>query len=309
MNSRFDFLLLLVLAWQFALGATVHPPAAGDQVLIVTSSGVPAYEEVLENLRKGISRQAVYVLDLKQKDADSILNVALRMKTIKVVVTIGSEAAETAVEQAPAAPVIAAATMPHLFPKDAVRHPLSVIPVQAPFSALLDNVKRVFPGKSRLGMIHNPTLPATGIEKMKSAAEAAGFRVRIVECAGPGQLLAALQSFKDQVDLVLCFPDASLYNSATVKPLVLASLRYRLPLIGFSESFARAGAVLGVYPDFAESGVHAADLVQKVLNGQPVSKVEHSRRWRVAVNQNICRLLGLSYTQPSGADVDFVVIR
>jgi ABC-type uncharacterized transport system substrate-binding protein len=309
MNSRCSFVLVLALAWGCALGATVHQPEAGDQILIVTGSGVPAYDEVLENLRKGISRQTVYVLDLKQKDADSVLKTALRMKTIKVVVTIGSEAAETVVAQGPAAPVIATATMPHLFPADAARRPLSIIPVQAPFSALLDNVKRVFPARSRLGMIHNPSLPETGAEKLRLAAEGAGFSVRIVKCSGPGQLLIALQSLKDQVDLVLCFPDASLYNSATVKPLVLASLRYRLPLIGFSESFARAGAVLGIYSDFADSGAHAADLVQKVLNGQPVSRVEHSRKWRVAVNQNICRLLGLSFTQPAGAREDFVVIR
>jgi putative ABC transport system substrate-binding protein len=127
--------------------------------------------------------------------------------------------------------------------------------------------------------------------------------------ARPAQLLESFQSLKGQVDLVLCFPDASLYNSATVKPFVLASLRYRLPLIGFSESFVRAGAVLGVYPDFQESGTRAAELAQKLLNGQPVPKIDNPRRFRVAVNQNITRLLGLSYSHPSRASEDFLVIR
>src|SRR5437764_9243516 len=108
---------------------------------------------------------------------------------------------------------------------------------------------------------------------------------------GPSQLLESLQSLKDQVDLVLCFPDAALYNSATIKPLVLASLRYRLPLIGFSESFARAGAVLAVYPDFVDMGARAADLIQRMLNGQTVPRLEHSRRSRIMVNQNITRLI------------------
>jgi len=307
MNSRVTLLLLLGLV--APIGGAVHPPEAGDQVIIVTSSGVAAYDEVLEGLRKGIGRQSVYVLDLKQRDAEQLLQEALRLKTIKVVVTIGSDAAEVVVGRQPAAPVIAAATMPHLFPNDATHRPLAVIPVQTPLPALLENVKRVFPAKSRLGIIRNPTIADTGPEAMKMAAEASGFSLRIVDCPGPGQLLEALQSLKDLVDLVLCFPDASLYNSATVKPLVLASLRYRLPLVGFSESFARAGAVLGVYPDFGETGARAADLVLKVLNGQPIPRVEYVRNCKVAVNQNICRLLGLNYVQPPGAGQDFVVIR
>ena len=132
----------------------------------------------------------MYVLDLRQKDAEQILNEALRLKTIKVVVTIGSDAAESVLALHPAATVIATATMPQLFAREGGRgRPISVIPVQVPLPAVLEDVKRVFPGKVRLGMIRNPTLPDAGVDAMKAAAEAAGFAPKIVDCAGPGQLL------------------------------------------------------------------------------------------------------------------------
>jgi ABC-type uncharacterized transport system substrate-binding protein len=200
--------------------------------------------------------------------------------------------------------------MPHLLSRDTVHsRALSVIPVQVPLPAILESIKRVFPARSRLAMIRNPALPEFGADAMRSAAEAAGFVPRIVDCAGPAQLLETLQLLRDRVDLVLCFPDAALYNSATIKPLVLASLRYRLPVIGFSESFVRAGAVAGVYLDFQDAGARAADLVRKVLNGQTVPRLEGSRKCRIAVNQNITRLLGLSYTPPAGSGENFLVIR
>src|SRR5205085_2708944 len=101
---------------------------------------------------------AVYVIDLRQKNGAQILNDALRLKTLKLVVTIGSEAAETVLAQHPAAAVIATATMPHVIAGEG-RNPLSVLPVPAPLAVLLENVKRVFPAKSRLGMIRNPALP------------------------------------------------------------------------------------------------------------------------------------------------------
>jgi putative ABC transport system substrate-binding protein len=309
MNLRSPLSLLIAL-WPPAIWAAAHRPALGDQVMIVTNSGTPAYDEVLESLQKGLSRYAVCVVDLHQKEAGNDLGEGLRLKSLKLVISIGSEAAEAVTAQHPAVPLIATATLPQLFAKETSHiRMLSVLSVQVPLSLVLENVKRVFPAKSRLGIIRNPALADAGPESMKAEAEAAGFSVRVVECSSPGRLLDALQSLKDHVDLVLCFPDAALYNSATVKPLVLASLRYRLPLIGFSESFVRAGAVAGVYPDFREAGTRAAELAQRTLSGQPVSKIDHLRKCRVAVNQNISRLLGLSFAQPPGAGEEFIVIR
>ena len=254
MSIRLNLPLVWAFSLPFAVCAGTHPPLAGEQVAIVTTSGVPAYDEVLDGLRRNL-KQAAYVIDLRQKDGEQALTDALRLKTFKIVATIGSEAAETVSGQHPSAGLIATATMPYLFSKEAARtRPVSVMPVQLTLSLVLENVKRVFPSKPRLGILRNPTMPDSGLEAMRNAGESAGFTVKIVECTGPGQLLEALRSLKDQVDLVLCFPDAALYNSATIKPLVLASLRYRLPLIGFSESFARAGAVLAVYPDFLDMG-------------------------------------------------------
>jgi ABC-type uncharacterized transport system substrate-binding protein len=302
-------ILLAALAWPSIGFGAVHPPAPGDRVAIVTTSGVPAYDDVLEGLRQAVARQSTCVLDLREKGAEQVLADVLHLKTIRVIVGIGSEAVETVIAQHPSVPVIGAATTPHLLTREAARRVVSIIPVQVPLPAVLEKVKRVFPARSRLAVIRNPALPESGADVLKAAAETAGFAPKIVDCAGPGQLLDTLQSLKGQVDLVLCFPDASLYNSATIKPLVLASLRHRLPLIGFSESFVRAGATLGVYQDFTEAGVRAADLVVKVLNGQAVPRIESPRKCRVAVNQNITRLLGLSFNQPSGAGEDFVVIR
>jgi putative ABC transport system substrate-binding protein len=311
MNNSGHALLLLGLLGLRGVGEAAHQPPAGEQVVIVTSSGVSAYDEVLESLRKGVSQQAVYVIDVRQKEAEQFLGEGLRLKTVRIVITIGGEAAEAVLAQHPMPPVIATVIAPYLLPKDpgGRGHPVSMIPVQVPLSALLESVKRVFPAKSRLGMIRNASLPDGGPDSLKSAAEAAGFSVKIVNCPGPAQLLQVFQSLKEQVDLVLCFPDATLYNSATVKPLVMASLRYRLPLVGFSESFVRAGAALGVYPDFREVGTRAAELIQKVLSGQTVARIEHPRKFKIAVNQNITRLLGISYSQTPGSGEDFVVIR
>jgi putative tryptophan/tyrosine transport system substrate-binding protein len=311
MSIRTSLVALTAVGWLSASGGASHPPPAGEPVLVVTSSGVSAYEEVLVGLRKGVNPATVYVVDLRQEGAPSVLNEALRGNAIRAIVSIGAEAAEATIPRRGSTPWIAAAITPNLLPKDVIGRgrTVSIIPVHVPLPTLLEHVKRVFPKKPRLGMIYNPAIPESTPETLKSAAEAAGFKLRIAECSGPAQLLQIMQSLKDQVDVLLCFPDATLYNSATIKPLVLASLRFRLPLVGFSESFVRAGAALGIYPNFHEIGVQTAELVQKALNGQAASRVEETRKFKMAVNQNITRLLGLSYSQPPDAGEDFLVVR
>lgn len=107
------------------------------------------------------------------------------------------------------------------------------------------------------------------------------------------------------MDFVLCLPDSTLYNSTTAKPLILASLNNRVPIVGFSANFVRAGAAIGVYPDFRDVGVQTGEIAQRGLAGQAIAADEGPRKVTVAVNQRVVRLLGLEYQPRHGEVVTF----
>ena len=102
---------------------------------------------------------------------------------------------------------------------------------------------------------------------------------------------------------MLTLPDAVLYNSATVKPLILASLDQRLPVIGFSAAFVRAGAAAGVFADFREAGRQAADAALRYDTSRAQRIVEQPRKLKLAVNQRVLRLLGLDYEHSADVEV------
>jgi putative ABC transport system substrate-binding protein len=128
---------------------------------------------------------------------------------------------------------------------------------------------------------------------MKAAARQSGFSIEMAECTRPGELIPAFLSLRERVDFIWCLPDSDLYNSATVKPLVIASLTNRLPIIGFSESFVQAGAVLGVYPDFEGAGRQTGELVKRYLAGAALPPNERLKSIRASFNLQVARLLGL----------------
>jgi putative ABC transport system substrate-binding protein len=125
----------------------------------------------------------------------------------------------------------------------------------------------------------------------------------VVDCDGPGALLKAIAALKGKVDFLLCFPDPDLYNAVTIKPLVMAALESRLPIVGFSPAFVRAGAAAGIYPDYRETGRQTAEMALRMLRGEDRGGDEGPRRIQVAVNQRITRLLGMDF-QTSALSVE-----
>jgi len=66
-------------------------------------------------------------------------------------------------------------------------------------------------------------------------------------------------------DVVWTAPDSSVYDVATVRSLLLAAIRSRTPVFGFSPAFVRAGALLGVGIEPARQGRQAAAIVDLLV--------------------------------------------
>ncbi|MBI1791236.1 MAG: hypothetical protein HYR60_27220, partial [Acidobacteria bacterium] len=241
--------------------AILAAAAAPSPVLVVASPKVEAYTQALEGLRRSLP-EAPLVVDFGQKEA---LAAAVGAKP-RVAIAVGAEAADVLASISVDLPVVCTMILRGDAVKGATpeaRFPrlVGVVSLDVPLAALLAELRRLFPGKTRLGIIRNPAKQTLAAAALQQEAGREGFTVRTADCDDPRALLAAFLSLKNQVDFVWCLPDSLLYNSATVKPLLLASFEQRLPIIGFSESFVRAGAALGVYPDYPDIGRRTARIV------------------------------------------------
>jgi len=290
--SIFAIALGLGLVPNSAGGADTQLPR-GDQttVVIVTSSVVDAFEDAIAGLRRGLgSGVKVVLVDLAAKPEG--LAAQLGNRDVRLLVTVGNNALDAATKYA-TAPIIA--TMVLRKDLDAYRSgtPAGAVLLDLPLTDVLSQLAAVFPGKTRAGMIRNPA--ATGISgaTLVAQAKAAGMSLIVADCSRPEDLLRSFLSMRDRVDYVWAPPDGTLYTSATVRPLIMASLENRLPAVGFSASFVRTGAVAGVYPDYVEVGLQAGEMARKYLTGAGGLSNEGPRKTRLAVNPRVGRLLGL----------------
>jgi ABC-type uncharacterized transport system substrate-binding protein len=169
-------------------------------------------------------------------------------------------------------------------------------------------MESVLPGKTRAALIRNPDANNVPASTLAAQAKAAGMTLKVLDCPRPEKLLQLFLSLRGQVDFVVCPPDGTLYNSTTVRPLILASLENRLPVIGFSESFVRSGAVAAVYPDYFDVGAQAGELARNYLAGASLPANEKPRKLKVAANPRVARLLGLRIPGRNDSEFGIVVI-
>ncbi len=274
-------------------------------VIVVFVSGVEAYLEAVEGLRAGLAKlvsRPVFI-DLKSPQVEAELTDALRTGQQRVVITLGTEALTTVASRKTDVVIISTMILrsdrPLISPATPPAQRPHGVYLDVPLASLLSELRILLPGKNRCGMIRNasrdppdPSLPA----RVKQQ----GFNLEVAECSRPEELIKSFLSLKGKADSVVLLPDSSLYNNTTVRPLIQASMESRLPIVGFSASFVRAGAALGIYPDFRDVGSQTAGVAARLIAGDTGLIDEGPRKLQVAVNQRVLRLLGLSSVETPG---------
>jgi len=104
-------------------------------------------------------------------------------------------------------------------------------------------------------------------------------------------------------DVFLSLPDPGIYNRHTISSILLTTYRYRVPLIGFSKSSVRAGALAAVYSSAQQIARQTATTIPLWLTntGHYATKISYPEQFSVAINKQVARSLGID--MPDGSSI------
>lgn len=289
--AKWGYLPLAGLVVSLALAS---PNAHAVQLAIVLSDDSAPYQEVYEAIK---ARADDHDITVSRLYADAASEAALNAKLI---VVAGVRAAESVASIAGQSPVLAV-----LVPKDWYRktgrqrlagnehRPVSAIYLDQPYERQARLIHLAFPNAKRVGVLVSAAQLAVS-EDIGAALRAQGLTL-VAEVLEPGQkLIEPLEKVLSMSDLMLAVPDPEVFNRNTAQSVLLTSYRYRDPVLGYSRSLARAGALLALYSSPAQVGRQAAELIVKQME-TPSSHLPdpaHPRYFSVAVNQQVARSLG-----------------
>ena len=91
------------------------------------------------------------------------------------------------------------------------------------------------------------------------------INLQVYAISDESDLLKTLEIAVENNKVLLAISDPLIYNSHSVKNILLTAYRHRKPVIGYSGSFVRAGAIAAIYTSAQYAGTTAAKLVSDFL--------------------------------------------
>lgn len=295
MNLRRVLTLLLGLWLGCFAGGGVQ---AANPVVIVSSERSAAYTETAQTLideleRNGVSRRDVLLM--ASADWPTAAPPLARLY-----VTLGAAAAAALGKSTLAAPVLCTLLPRSSFEavlQSSGRKPsaqFSALFLDQPISRQLELIRLALPAVRRVGVLRGSDTPAEAM-LLRAVVQARGLQLAEVLVGAGDSLFPAIKEVLEVSDVLLAVPDANVYNSNTVQNILLASFRAKVPMMAFSPSYVRAGALLAVHVTPAQIGLQAATLALGVLQGKGLPETPvYSKEFEISVNEHVARSFGLT---------------
>ena len=120
---------------------------------------------------------------------------------------------------------------------------------------------------TKVGVIYNPQKSGDYVAEGQKAAEALGFQLVTKTADGEQDVPGALRDLIDKIDAFWLIPDSTVVSRNSFKFILQTTLEKSLPLLVFSSELVKAGALVGLSPDYGDAGDKAASQIEKIVTG------------------------------------------
>jgi ABC-type uncharacterized transport system substrate-binding protein len=256
--------------------------AAPLSVTVVLSEGGGAYQEFAKALQSNHSTQ----YDLQ------IARVGDAIQDAKLVIAVGMKAARFL--SSSAVPVLNVFVPRTGYEKlqIAAAAVSSAIYMDQPLERQLALLSVALPEAKGIGILY-ATRPAE-LESLRKLATENQFTLHVQHIDQQHSLASALTELLEVSEVLFVLPDAEVYSSDTIRNILLETYRKRVPMIGISQSYVRAGALCAVYSTPQQIAKQTAEVIQYFLVSSQLPASQYPKEFEVSVNTQVARSLGLS---------------
>lgn len=282
-------LLILALASQ----ALAVEAARGIAVFLAHDA--PPYTETLAGFQERLVEQgwrgplAVHYLEKGQEQTGDTHPALL--------LALGETALEKGAASFPDTPTIAGMILdPRLLQRS--RHATGVL-LEFALATQFEWLARLLPEVRNIGVLYDPALNRELMQQAAALARKRRLTLEEQQVNGPQALPEALKRMPQNIDVLWGVPDATVLAPQTAKQLLLYSFRNRIPLVGLSEAWTKAGALYALDRDYTDIGHQCADLALKVLAGAPAESLAPEGPRKVVLSINTKTAAHMKITLPA----------
>lgn len=278
------------------------PGLSASQIILILHHGNSSvYENIsstilsdLESICAECRTLQIKHLDIDDTPIDEILRTY--KPGLKLIVTIGVKAAQLISKSETTIPKLYT-----LIPKssavslnlDETSNRVSVIYLDQPITRQLNLIKLIMRDNQVLGVLLGPATTASRMQ-LESAAKNIGVPLLLESVTKEGDVGPALRRVLDGSDMLLALPDPVIYNRNTIFNILLSSYHNQIPVVGFSASYVKAGAMLAVHSTPSDIAMHIAESIRQFVFTGGIRSPEYPRYFSIEINRNVARSLNIN---------------
>ena len=278
---------------------------AGELVIALKSLEVKPYETALKSFKETLREKNYdlnveeYVLkdDADQKDG---LLAEIKRKSPRLIVTLGSAATSYIAEDIKDTPVVFCMVLNptasgFIQSMNASGNNMTGASLDIPLEAQFEALRSVIPSARKVGVIYNPSETESVIQEATKAAEQIGLELVSIPIISEEEVPEALRTLDGKVDALWSVADSTVFSRGSTKFILLHTLRNKIPFIGLSPAFVKAGALMALATDYQEVGTQCGELAVRILSGDHPSSlpITMPRTITMYLNLNTAEIIGL----------------
>ncbi|MCX5799960.1 MAG: ABC transporter substrate-binding protein [Candidatus Eisenbacteria bacterium] len=263
-------------------------------VSVIFSSDIEAYTQAWNGFRSYFDEQevslAVSTYNLKDQEPAMVCS-EIEARGSDVVFTLGTQASRLARERIKNIPVIFCMVFN---PGEFAGTNSTGVSMEIPIEARLQGIKKILPHAKNVAAVYS-TETAEAYRQVFSKGSQLGLTIIGKQIDSERQLPDAIRELDYRMDCFLMLADSQLYSPASVKHLLLESLRQGFPVVGLSSHYTQAGALFSFDCDYGDLGRQAAEIASRITNGETPGAIPPlaPRKIRLSINMLAADRLGI----------------
>ncbi len=278
---------------------------AGELVIALKGLEVKPYQTALKGFKETLRKKNYdlnveeYVLKDDTGGKDGLL-AEIKKKSPRLIVTLGSAATSYIAKDIKDTPVVFCMVLNptasgFIQSMNASGNNVTGASLDIPLEVQFEALRSLIPPAKKVGVIYNPSETESVIQEATRAAEQIGLELVSIPIISKEEVPKALRTLDGKVDALWSVADSTVFSPGSTKFILLHTLRNKIPFVGLSPAFVKAGALMALAADYQEVGTQCGELAVRVLSGyQPSSlPITMPQSITMYLNLNTAEILGL----------------
>lgn len=245
------------------------------KIAVIESPDISYCDLFLQGFKRELNKQSInFLLDEYPLGTDDLIN-KIKSGHYDLVCPLGTQAAKKVIADIPDKPIVFSMLLDpwgsgllSTGQQEQAKPNVTGVVLDIGLTRQFKFLKEVFPKMVNVGIIFGPK--SAGIVN-KSLLDLKELGIKIIPLAVKSTTdvpKVLSDNSSQQIDILWSVPDWEIYTSNTLRYLLRYSFEKKIPLMSFSASMVRLGALLGYVHDYSDLGIQTAGLAVRIFKGE-----------------------------------------